>query len=188
MNVAGSIIPQGHPLRSLFENLVRRRLYGDAQLRDSEIVAYVSNLLVEFTHVRNLYKIRDARGRRLEDVGEMLLASNPLLEGRSFDHERAVRKHVGDYTLFLAGLFPEYVASLPRRGLRLDAFIDYVRAGKESYHIVSAFDLFEYKREASLFRKLSESFELCVFGLNLVKKDLESLQRGYYNGLRAILS
>jgi len=181
-------ISQGHPLRQLFNSLVQRRLYGDAQLRDAEIAAYVSNLLVEFTHASNLYKIRNARGKRLEDVGEMLLASNPLLEGRSFDYERAVRKHIGDYTLFLAGLFPEYVASLPRRGLRLDAFIDYVKAGKESYHIVSTFDLFEYKREAPLFRKLSDSFELCVFGLNLVKRDLEELQRSYYQGLRAILS
>jgi hypothetical protein len=183
---AMSISPS-HPLRQLFQGLVQRRLYGDAQIHDSETAAYVSNLLVEFTHANNLYKVRSARGKRLEEVGEMLLASNPLFEGRSFDYERAVRKHIGDYTLFLAGLFPEYVASLPRRGLRLDAFVDYVKAGKESYHIVSTFDLFEYQREAPLFRRLANSFELCVFGLNLVKRDLEEFQESYYQGLRAIL-
>mgnify|MGYP005846182117 CR=1 FL=1 len=181
-------ISQDHPLRRLFQQLVRRRLYEGAQVRDSEIAAYVADLLVDFTHASNLYRIRNARGRRLEDVGEMLLASNPLFEGRSFDYERAVRKHIGDYTLFLAGLFPEYVASLPRRSLRLDAFVDYVKAGKESYQIVSTFDLFEYEREAPLFRRLAAAFELCVFGLNLVKKDLEESQAGYYRGLRASLT
>jgi len=87
-----------------------------------------------------------------------------------------VRKHIGDYTLFLTGLFPEYVATLPRQRLRLDALIDYVQTGKESYRVVSYFDQFEFRKEAPLFRKLSENFELCVYGLNLVKSDLERMQ------------
>lgn len=180
-------IPPSHPLRRLFAQLVDRRLYGDAQVRDAQIADYVSALLVNFTHVKNLYRIQNAKGKRLEDVGEMLLESNPLFEARSFDREREVRKHIGDYTLFLAGLFPEYVASLPRRGLRLDAFVDYVKAGKESYRVVSCFDQFEYFREAPLFRRLSEAFELCVFGLHLVKQDLEQSQKDYYQRLRSTI-
>ena len=88
------------------------------------------------------------------DVGEMLVESNPLLDAPSFEREREVRKHIGDYTLFLTGMFPEYVATLPRRGLRLDSIIDYVKAGKESYRIVAAFDQFEYRHVAPLFRRL----------------------------------
>jgi hypothetical protein len=180
-------IDRNHPLRRLFIDLVAQRLCGDAQVRDARIAEYVSALLTDFAHVNNLYRIRNARGRQLEEVGEMLIESNPLLEGRSFDREREVRKHIGDYTLFLAGLFPEYVASLPRCGLRLDAFIDYLRAGKESYRIVSFFDQFEYRGEAPLFRHLSEAFEACVYGLNLVKRDLESFQQEYYQRLRTTL-
>ncbi len=176
-----------HPLRRLFEELVRRRFRG-IDLRDPEVAAYVSGLLAEFVHVKNLYKIRNAQGKRLEDVGEMLIESNPMLEARSFDRERAVRKHIGDYTLFLAGLFPEYVAALPRYSLRLDAFVDYVRAGKESYRIVSFFDQFEYRHEAPLFRQLSETFELCVYGLNLVKRDLDEMQNPNYLEFREVLS
>ncbi len=176
-------------LHELFTHLVARRFYGDAHLIDAEITQYVSNLLVEFAHVKNLYKIRNAKGKPLEDVGEMLVESNPLLAARSFDREREVRKHIGDYTLFLTGLFPEYVASLARRrpGLRIDAFIDYVKAGKESYRIVSYFDQFEYKREAPLFRRLSENFELCVYGLNLVKRDLEEMRDARYQQMRSVL-
>jgi len=177
------------PLRELFTHLVARRFYGDAHLIDAEITNYVSNLLVEFAHVRNLYKIRNAKGKPLEDVGEMLVESNPLLEARSFDREREVRKHIGDYTLFLTGLFPEYVAWLARRrrGFRLDAFVDYVKAGKESYRIVSYFDQFEYAKEAPLFRRLSDNFELCVYGLNLVKKDLEEMREATYREMRRSL-
>ena len=181
-------ISEGHPLRRFFADMVLRRFAGDLGLADARLSSYVSGLLVSFTHVDNLYRIRDARGRRLEDVGHMLLESNPLLGAASFDREREVRKHVGDYVLFVAGLFPESLRGGRRyREMRLDAFVDYVRAGKESYTVVSAFDQFEYKDEAPLFRRLAENFEMCVFGLNLVKQDLESLQRQYYRGLREVL-
>ena len=174
-------IPSSHPLSQLFRHLVGRRFCRDAGVRDAEACSYVSEVLIRFTHIENLYKIRNARGRRLEDVAEMLLESNPLLDGRSFDREREVRRHVGDYTLFFAGIFPERLEHLPRlKRLSLDVFVDYIRAGKESYGIVSAFNLFEYRREASLFRRLADGFEQCVYGLNLVKRDLETLQRTHY--------
>jgi hypothetical protein len=181
------LVSRDHPLRKLFAALVARRVSGEAGVRDPLIADYIAALLADFAHVDNLYRLRDARGKRLEEVGEMLIESHPLLAARSFDRERAVRKHVGDYTLFLAGLFPEYVASLPRRGLRLDAFVDYLKAGKESYRIVSFFDQFEYRNEAPLFRKLSDQFEPCVYGLNLVKQDLAAFQQDHYRRLKTAL-
>ncbi len=165
-----------HPLRRLFAGLVAKDLFTDP-----EVAAYVTDLLVDFVHVDHLYKIRDSRGKRLEEVGEMLIASNPLLDAPSFEREREVRKHIGDYTLFLTGMFPEFVAALSRRrGSRLDSLIDYVKAGKESYRIVGAFDQFEYRDVAPLFRRLAEQFEYCVHGLNLVKHDLEVLRAQQY--------
>ena len=166
-----------HPLRRLFADLVAKGLPAD-----HEIATYVANLLIDFVHADHLYRIRNSRGKRLEEVGEMLVESNPLLDARSFEREREVRKHIGDYTLFLTGMFPEYVATLPRRGLRLDSMIDYVKAGKESYQIVGAFDQFEYRQVAPLFRRLAEHFEYCVHGLNRVKSDLEALGDERYRG------
>jgi len=174
-----------HSLRQFFENLVWRHFTEDVRLEEPSITQYVSDLLSSFAHIKNLYQIRNAYGKQLDDVGEMLVESNPMLEATSFDRERAVRKHVGDYTLFMTGLFPESVAkSNQAKRRRLDAYIDFVQAGKESYAIVSAFDQFEYRGEAPLFRRLSENFELCVVGLNLVKQDLEDFQRDYYRRLR----
>ena len=90
--------------------------------------------------------------------------------------------------MFFTGLFPEAVVSLPRlRPLSIDTFIDYVAAGKESYAIVAAFNLFEYRDEAPLFRRLSDRFEECVFGLNLVKREIEEVQGGAYRQLRSEL-
>jgi hypothetical protein len=181
-------LSQNHPLRKLFSELLYKHLIEAARLEDAQISDYIGNLLVQFTHVDNLYRLRNSKGRHLEDVAEMLIASNPLLEGRSFEYEREVRKHIGDYTLFLAGLFPEYVARLrSRKQYRMDSLIDYLKAGKESYRVVAAFDQFEYREIAPLFRKLSEKFEVCVYGLNLIKDDLARQQAASYNRVREIL-
>ena len=168
-------ISPNHPLRRLFADLVAKQLPGDY-----EVAGYVGDVLIDFVHIDHLYRIRNARGKRLQEVGEMLVESNPALDAPSFEREREVRKHIGDYTLFLAGMFPEYVAALPRRGLRLDSLIDYVKAGKESYRIVSAFDQFEYRDVAPLFRRLAEQFEYCVYGLNRVKGDLAAMRQEQY--------
>jgi hypothetical protein len=185
MKVISCRISKTHPLRQLFGDLVRRRFVRDVRISDAGVPNYVSEMLLDFTHVDSLYRIRSAGGKHLEDVGEMLLESNPLLEARSFNREREVRKHIGDYTLFMTGLFPEYVVSARRvRGVHLESFVDFVKAGKESYRIVSSYDPLEYESEAPLFRQLADKFELCVYGLNLVKEDLERLQGNYYHNLR----
>lgn len=176
-----------HPLNRLFAEVVQKHLAQSAGIQDTAVTEYVARLLVDFTHVDRLYRIRNARGKRLEDVAEMLIESNPMLEGRSFFYEREVRKHIGDYTLFLLGLFPEYVHQLGKRGMRVDAFIDYMQAGKESYRIVASFDQFEFRDVAPLFRRMAERFELCAFGLNLVKAELEDNQRSWYHGVRRTL-
>jgi hypothetical protein len=87
-----------------------------------------------------------------------------------------VRKHIGDYTLFFAGMFPESINHLRLRRQRLENFVEWVKAGKESYYIVSKFEHFEYAKVAPLFASLASNFEGCVYGLNMVKSDLEEMQ------------
>ncbi|HWP85705.1 MAG TPA: hypothetical protein VNN17_10975 [Terriglobia bacterium] len=175
-------------LASLMEEVIRRTFVDSVHLSDQEVIEYVRDLLVRFSQTEQLYRLRDARGRVLEDVGEMLIASNPLLEAASFDVEREARKHIGDFTLFFAGLFPEAVNQRRLRRARLDALLDYIRTGKESYYIVSEFKQFEYRQSAPLFRKLSEKFESCVFGLNLVKREFEHMQQESYLHARKLLT
>jgi hypothetical protein len=175
-------------LRQFLGGLVWRHFFADLQLEEPRVATYVSNLLADFARTDNLYRMRNTLGKRLEDVGEMLIESNPLLQASSFDRERTVRKHVGDFTLFMTGLFPESVARTRQaKRLHVESFVDFVKAGKESYAVVSSFDQFEYRQEAPLFRRLSENFERCVFGLNLVKQDLEAFQRDYYRRLKDTL-
>jgi hypothetical protein len=171
------MIPDDHPLQKMFLELVARHYAEEIGMRDQELVGYVAHLLAEFCDAAQLYKIHDATDKPLTDVGEMLLESNPVYgPAPSFDRERQVRKHIGDYTLFFTGMFPESINHLRLRRNRLENFVDWIKAGKESYYIVSKFDCFEYTKVAPLFERLSDNFEQCVYGLNRVKNELDEMQ------------
>ena len=165
------VIPESSPLQRFFKEVVERN-YGEVGVRSSEVHAYVANLLAEFCEVDTLYKIKNADGRSLCDLGEMLLESDPVYgPAASFDRERQVRKHIGDYSLFYTGMFPEGLNHYRLRRTRMEGLIDFVKAGKESYYIVSKFEHFEYARVAPLFRNMSQEFERLVYGLNQVKNE-----------------
>lgn len=171
------MISESHPLQKLFLELVGRHYAREIGLRDPQVVNYVAHLLAEFCDVDQLFRIRNASGQPLSDVGEMLLESDPIAgPAPSFDRERQVRKHIGDYTLFFTGMFPESINHFRLRRHRLENFVDWMKAGRESYYIVSKFDAFEYTKVAPLFARLSTHFEQCVYGLNLVKNDLQEMQ------------
>ena len=171
------MVPESHPLQKLFVELVGRHYAEQIGIRDPQVVSYVAHLLTEFCDAEQLCKIQNAAGRPLNDVGEMLTESDPVFgPAPSFDRERQVRKHIGDYTLFFAGMFPESINHSRLRRSRTESFVDWLKAGKESYYIVSKFDCFEYTKVAPLFANLSRNFEECVYGLNMVKNDLQEMQ------------
>lgn len=171
------MLSESHPLQQLFIELVGRHYAEEIGIRDPQVVNYVAHLLSEFCDAEQLFKIRNSDGRPLSDVGEMLTESNPVFgPASSFDRERQVRKHIGDYTLFFAGMFPESINSFRLRRNRVENFVDWVKAGKESYYIVSKFEFFEYAKVAPLFAVLSNKFEQCVYGLNMVRNDLQEMQ------------
>jgi len=175
-------------LQDFFAGLVSETFASTIGLRDVGLTNYISEMLANFCQAEELYKIRNAAGRQLSDVGEMLLESDPIFgPAPSFDRERAVRKHIGDYTLFFAGMFPDSINQTRLRRQRLESLIDFIKAGKESYYIVSKFNLFEYASAAPLFGKLADRFEDCVCGLNMVKNELDVMQHPIANSTRQLL-
>lgn len=192
MTSAPRPISQDHPLRRLFRELVARR-FAEVGWQADDAPAYVGDVLTDFVHVDNLYRVRDARGRPLRTVAEMLVESNPLFGTTGFAREREVRRHVGDFTLFFTGVFPELLESLGvlrRRPSWIggpDAFVDYVQAGRESYRMVADFDRFHGMGRAAVFAGLSEGFELAVLALNRVRDDLRDGQQGLHGRVREIL-
>lgn len=179
-------ISEDHPLRRMFRTLCRKNLAGVAHLRPPEVADYAGELLVRFVHMDEIRWLRDAAGRQLEDVGEMLLESDRHRTEAIPYPEREVRRHVGDFTLFFLGMFPEWAARRPTTRLP-GPYVDWASEGRHSYKIVSEFRFPPFEQEAPLFAALSDNFDDCVTGLNLVRDDLRQLADPRYAWLREAL-
>src|ERR1700676_4158081 len=140
---------QSHPLESFFQQAVRNSYEGKLGLNDPDVTGYVARLLCDFSRADKLYKMRDEMGRPIAELEEMMTAADPVNgTAPSFDAERMMRKHIGDYALFVAGMYPEAVDPW-RRGRRQHPSLQELdQTGKQRYYIVSQFTLFEYEQEA----------------------------------------
>jgi chlorite dismutase len=159
-----------HPLRRMFAGYTEHTFLERLGIGDPHLVGYLSALLVRFVHVDAICRIQTARNRRLEEVADMMLEAQSMpSEGRT---RREIYRHIGDFTLFWTGVYPEALERL-RSALRKDHFIDYCEQGKRSYYIASTFEDEPYKQEAPVLRRLSAEFELCAYGLNQVRREWE---------------
>lgn len=170
-------------LQQLFGELVERAFALSLRWDDRQVMRYLTNLLTEFAHIDSLYRLRDLRGRPLQEVAEMLYYADIRLGAQSFYQEREVHRHIGDFTLFWTGVYPEALPRL-RASLRKDHLIDYVKQGKESYRLVSLFDIGEWREEAPMFRRLSENFEVAMQGLHAVRQLWEQMAHESFQRFR----
>jgi hypothetical protein len=156
----GTEIPENHPIRQLFLELTERGM-GQLNLHDRDTIQYITNMLTEFVHIENMYRIQDEAGGRARYLFDMLTLAGAAI---SYEQRREYYKHLGDLTLFNLGLFPENLTS----GRRTLSPGYYAETGRRSYTIVADMDAYS-PTAATVYRKLSAQFEQCVVGLNWVK-------------------
>jgi hypothetical protein len=155
--------PSGHQLHDFFLKVVRQSFW-QLGIYDATMASYIAEVLTDFARTDNLYKIRGRAGRKIDSVVE-LLEQQPAAPTDETDilKERTLRKYVGDYALFMSGIFRKYVEG---RG-----FLDYyIQEGSRSYWTVSELDLSLYRTGYFLYQELSKKFEYYSGALDYARK------------------
>lgn len=168
-------VPESHPLHRLFRGLTEHAFLTELGIGDPRLVGYVAGLLARFVPAENLFRLRDDQGRRLTEVTAMLVEAE---SAGDTSRRRECHRHVGDFTLFWTGVYPEALSAL-RSTLSADCLIDFQEQGKRSYYVASTISDGD---DAPVLRRLSAEFELCAFGLSRVRKEWESLSNAEAGG------
>lgn len=186
-------VPEQHPLRLLFREATgwafRYGAFPDQEARDARLKRYLSEeILSRFLHVDQLYRIRDARGRPLADIAEMLIEGE--VPGISPEMRAlGVQRHIGDYSLFMVGIFPESLERIRRDWRRKDSvmvqlghlvvpFRDpreyYQQAGRRAYRQAAEIGRDRGVPEVEVFQKLSRYFPTYAQLMNLIRMYLDA--------------
>jgi hypothetical protein len=141
-------------LRAFFDRAIRAS-FRDLAVQDDPATPYLADLLTRFARTDNLYP-RGVSAPRLETVVDLLLEVQAVWRDDSpyFHPEREVevRRHIGDFTLFMTGVFPERVERVASKGY-------YIAQGKQAYRFVSEHDRAAGRAGPPVFRRLAERFE-----------------------------
>lgn len=186
-----SIIKEGHPLRELFKTAIEKGSMYISDINPEARNYLEQEILCEFLHIDNLYKIKDAQGRRLEDIADMLSEGDIRMNAPNFEREFLVHKHIGDYTLFMLGFFPSYLNKKKGKEFIMGGLVIpcgdlselYELQGKHSYHIASTFF-----KEHNIFETLSRDFLVFRNILEFVRIYLEALKEENYLRVKRLIS
>ena len=150
-----------------FFERVTRQSFRDLALDDPPAVEYLADLLTRFARTEALYAGRELPARRLDTVADSLLAIQQAWDAESTTFNpnvaQTMRRHIGDYTLFMIGVFREHVDRLAVTGY-------YEHEGRRAYRFVSETARADGKPNASLYRRLSDRFEQYAGVLDYARK------------------
>jgi hypothetical protein len=155
-------------LYRFFAGLTEYAFQTRVGVADPPLLEYLTDLLTRFVRLDALISLRSLAGKPLSEVAEMLLEA----DARVGDARRQAYRHIGDFTLFWTGVYPEVLERIAR-SQRKDSFIDYCQQGKRSYLIASTIRSGDQDEESEVLQRLSHDFELCVYGLGEVRREWE---------------
>ncbi|MGI9471180.1 MAG: hypothetical protein ACR2NZ_06600 [Rubripirellula sp.] len=140
---------------------------------DVQLIDYVSDMLMRFVRVDSVNKVRRSNGRPATEVFQMLCEA----EQRIGLARREVHRHIGDFTLFWSGMYPESLRRIqPHQSA--DGFLDYCQQGKRAYAIAARIEGGSDRPSSDVLHLLSDQFEMCAYGLREVRREWEEGELG----------
>ncbi len=147
-----------------------RQVFRRSGLQDRAVADYVAELLTHFAHAERARCVIPGQSNPLDYFFELLAALRTADDRTSF----FIRAHIGNYSLFLSGVFPERIRF--RAEHRGAPDLKYYEAvGRSQFRAASDHRLAQHYDVAGIYDTLSERFATTRLALNDIADRLFSL-------------
>lgn len=167
-----SILEHGGPLRispQCYFYILIRHVLKQTGLNDRALSDYLASLLERFSHTARMRSPADGHAAPIQYVSDMLIALRNASPAQTF----LIRAHVGNYALFITGMFHETVQSRSLRGAPDVSF--YEDMGRSSFKAVARHELARSCALTGIFDALAEQFREVRLALNRLSDSLVHL-------------
>ncbi|HEV7866136.1 MAG TPA: hypothetical protein VGO90_00540 [Chthoniobacteraceae bacterium] len=158
-----SISPQ------LYFYILIRHVLKETGLNDRGVSDYLASLLETFSQTARMRSPADGNSNPVQYVSDMLIALRNASPAQSF----LIRAHVGNYSLFITGMFHETVQSRSQRGAPDVSF--YEEVGSTSFKAVARHQLARSCELTGIFESLADQFRAVRCALNRIADSLVHL-------------
>jgi hypothetical protein len=176
--------PREHALRSFFRAATSWAFARHRGLHAPAIEDHISDgILAEFVHVDRIHSLRDDDGEQLAELSDMAQEGLQTTVARSgIERDLEVHQHVGDYALYMAGIFPEFLereaaqnptpllACVGSAVVSMREPVDYyIVEGRSAYSHVSKLYRALDSTRSGVFHRLSNRFEEYLELMGLIR-------------------
>jgi len=144
----------------LYFYILTRHVLKETGLECRHLSDYVASLLEAFSDRARMRSPADGSTQPIQYVSDMLVA----LRGASPTQTFLIRAHIGNYSLFISGIFRESVESRAQRGAPDLSF--YEEMGRSSYRVAAGHHVARTAALTPVFEQLAESFRNVRGALN----------------------
>lgn len=152
----------------LYFYVLTRHVLKETGINDLKIADYIASLLEAFSRTARM-KSPCEGGNPVEYVSDMLLALRDASPAQSF----LLRAHVGNFSLFISGIFHENVHCRSQRGAPDFSF--YEDIGSMNYRVVSTHAVARSCELSDIYEALAEKFRDIRLALNRLSESLLNL-------------
>ncbi len=153
--------------RLFFNVLLRRTLRGRRDSEERNAIHYLANLLGLFVQTERLYQVDAGDSRSYEYLVDLVAEAAQASGDRRF----MIQSHIGNYTLFLSGIFAAWIEHryrYRRRPVNLDY---YTRMGRAHYAAASGHWLARRFNVHHVFGQLARRFDYYRDGLEHIAEE-----------------
>jgi hypothetical protein len=143
-----------------------RHVLKSSGLADRKTCDYLASLLETFSRTARMKSPATTAGNPLQYLSDMLVALRDASPVQTF----LIRAHVGNYSLFLSGIFHENVAHRTQRGA--PDFSYYEEMGRMNYKIVASHAVARSCDLTDIYNALAEQFHEIRLALNRLSNTL----------------
>ena len=164
-----AVLAQDGTLRispQLYFYVLIRHVLKTTGLTDRRVSDYLASLLETFSQTARMQSPADGNGNPVQYVSDMLIALRHASPMQTF----LIRAHVGNYALFITGIFHETVQRRMQRGAPDVGF--YEDVGSASFKAVAAHQVARSCALSGVFETLADGFHEARLALNRVADSL----------------
>lgn len=161
-----SISPQ------LYFYILTRHVLKETGLEDRALTDYVASVLERFSDKARMRSPANGATGPIQYVSDMLVALRQASPTQTF----LIRAHIGNYSLFITGIFHESIESRAQRGAPDMSF--YEDMGRSSYRVAAGHQVARTAELSKVLEQLADTFREVRGALNRLSDSLLHLDSG----------
>lgn len=164
-----SLLSDGTPLTispQLYFYVLLRHVLKDTGFGDRDVSDYLASLLETFSQTARMRSPADGHTSPIQYVSDMLIALRNATPSQSF----LIRAHVGNYSLFITGIFHETVQHRSQRGAPDVGY--YEDLGRSNFRVAAGHQVARKCALNEVFEQLADGFRDIRLALNRLSDSL----------------